>query len=59
MYCKKCGAELKPNAKFCSKCGSPVSPPSAAEEVKVDREEFQASESSEIRDICATAPKTR
>ena len=25
-YCTKCGAELKPNAKFCHKCGAPVTP---------------------------------
>ena len=24
MNCTKCGAELKPNAKFCVKCGTPV-----------------------------------
>lgn len=24
MTCKNCGAELKPNAKFCAKCGTPV-----------------------------------
>lgn len=44
MYCVKCGAELKPNAKFCSKCGSPVALPSAAEEVKVDRQEVPTHE---------------
>ena len=24
MFCRKCGAELKENAKFCTKCGSKV-----------------------------------
>jgi len=24
MFCKKCGAELRLNAKFCAKCGAPV-----------------------------------
>ncbi|UCF58887.1 MAG: zinc-ribbon domain-containing protein [Candidatus Bathyarchaeota archaeon] len=24
-YCRKCGSELKEDAKFCSKCGTPVS----------------------------------
>ena len=24
MYCKKCGAELKPGAQFCSKCGTTI-----------------------------------
>jgi len=23
-YCAKCGAELRPNARFCHKCGAPV-----------------------------------
>ncbi|MCD7958540.1 MAG: zinc-ribbon domain-containing protein [Ruminococcus sp.] len=26
MYCKKCGAEQKPGAKFCLKCGTKVQP---------------------------------
>lgn len=24
MFCKKCGAELRLNAKFCAKCGTPA-----------------------------------
>ena len=24
MFCGKCGAELKDNAKFCSKCGNVI-----------------------------------
>ena len=24
MYCKRCGREIKTNAKFCPACGSPV-----------------------------------
>lgn len=24
MYCKKCGAEIRRNAKFCAKCGTPA-----------------------------------
>lgn len=34
MYCRKCGAELKPNAKFCSKCGSPVFSPQTIKKPK-------------------------
>ena len=59
MYCKKCGAELKPNAKFCSKCGSPVSLPSAVEEMKVDRKEIPASEIPKAQENSETAPKKR
>lgn len=25
-YCRKCGAELDEEAKFCSSCGTPVAP---------------------------------
>lgn len=28
MFCRKCGAELRINAKFCGKCGAPVVPKS-------------------------------
>lgn len=59
MYCKKCGSELKPDAKFCSKCGSPVSLPLAEETVKINREEVQLSEISEIQDNNVSAPKKR
>ena len=24
MFCKKCGTEIRPRAKFCAKCGTPV-----------------------------------
>lgn len=24
MYCRKCGADIRLNAKFCAKCGTPV-----------------------------------
>ena len=24
MFCRKCGAELKPGARFCAKCGAEV-----------------------------------
>ena len=24
MFCRKCGAELRTNAKFCGKCGAPA-----------------------------------
>lgn len=30
MFCKKCGAELRPNMAFCSKCGEPVAPENTA-----------------------------
>ena len=33
MFCKKCGAELRLNAKFCAKCGTPA-PVKAPEIVK-------------------------
>lgn len=59
MYCEKCGAELKPNAKFCSKCGSPVSMPSAAEEVKVNREEVPAPEIPKVQENSEAAPKKK
>lgn len=59
MYCAKCGAELKPNAKFCSKCGSPVSMPSSAAEVKVDREEIPAPEIPKVQENSEAAPKKK
>lgn len=31
MFCKKCGAEIRLNAKFCAKCGTPVPTPAPAE----------------------------
>lgn len=27
MFCRKCGAEIRPNARFCAKCGSPAPQP--------------------------------
>ena len=46
MFCKKCGAELRLNAKFCAKCGTPapakapeiVKPVKPAETVKPEEE---------------------
>ncbi|TEU04710.1 zinc ribbon domain-containing protein [Candidatus Bathyarchaeota archaeon] len=35
-YCRKCGAELKEDAKFCSKCGTPVSEPARRKREHVD-----------------------
>src|SRR5262245_28864897 len=29
LACKKCGAELRPTAKFCDECGSPTTAPGA------------------------------
>ena len=31
MFCKKCGTEIRLNAKFCAKCGTPVPVPAPAE----------------------------
>lgn len=31
MFCKKCGAELAPDAAFCEKCGTPVAAPAPAD----------------------------
>lgn len=59
MFCVKCGAELKPNAKFCSKCGSPVSLPPAAEEVKVNREEIPAPEIPKVQENSEAVPKKK
>lgn len=59
MFCVKCGAELKPNAKFCSKCGSPVSLPPAAEEVKVNREEIPAPEIPKVQENSKAVPKKK
>lgn len=40
MFCRKCGAEIRPGAKFCVKCGTPVAAPKAVvpmeEEAKTD-----------------------
>ena len=33
MFCRKCGAEIRLNAKFCAKCGAPA-PAAKAPEVK-------------------------
>lgn len=30
MFCKKCGAQIRQNAKFCAKCGTPVPAASTA-----------------------------
>lgn len=57
MHCKKCGSELRPNAKFCSKCGSPVSPPSAAEEMRENKEPAPLLESPKVQGNNETAPR--
>lgn len=30
MFCRKCGAEIRPKAKFCAKCGAPVPAPAGS-----------------------------
>ena len=42
MKCKKCGAEIDPDSKFCTECGAPVE--EGSNEVK--QENVQAQESS-------------
>ena len=59
MFCVKCGAEIKPNAKFCSKCGSPVSLPSAAAEVKVNKEEVPVPEVPKVQENSEAVPKKK
>lgn len=42
MYCKKCGADNKDNARFCCKCGEPIEirdiPVSETEKITEDAE---------------------
>jgi len=38
-FCKKCGAELDEDARFCPNCGTPVAPPVAEPERRIKREE--------------------
>ena len=56
MECRVCGAEIKPDARFCSKCGSPMRSPEEMDEVleeaveqaeEIFNEELQALESEE------------
>ena len=37
MYCRYCGAELKPEAKFCTSCGMKIQPFGKAEEAKAEQ----------------------
>ncbi len=41
MKCKKCGAEIDPNSKFCTECGAPVKKDSNT----VKKEKVQTQES--------------
>lgn len=38
MFCRKCGAEIRPGAKFCVKCGTPVKTPETEMAKKEEQE---------------------
>ena len=50
MFCKKCGAELRLNAKFCAKCGAPA-PAKAPEIVKPVKPAETVKPSEEVKTV--------
>lgn len=57
MFCKKCGAELKENAKFCAKCGAEVPEGQEGENVQETSAESSSEERGDLTQKMPKAPK--
>ncbi len=53
-YCTKCGAELRPNARFCHKCGAEVRVATTLKGVKIEERVFGGNE--ELRNYVVKSP---